>query len=201
MVLSLDIPTLSYAYLGKRANEFLRDHHAWQKVPVPIEEIIEFDLRLDIIPIPGLDRDCEITAFISNDLRSITVDQDLMERQYPRYRFSLAHELAHLLVHAEVFARYPVHTIEEYRAFRSQISEVDYYQLEAQADMLAGRILVPGHHLEPRFSAAKALVEQRGLSGEGYWEKAKGVIADKLAREFCVSQSVVEIELRRSHLV
>ncbi len=200
MPVSLDIPFLSYENLGKRANEFLRDHRVWSEVPVPIEEIIEFQLEIAITPICRLERDCDIQGFISSDLKSITVDQDLMERHVPIYRFTLTHEIAHLLVHKDVFARYPVSTIAEYRAFRALIALADYLRLEQQADMLAGQILVPRHHLVPRLNAAKRLIEQQGISVKKYGDIVGIYVAEELAGQFGVSRSVVEIELRRNHL-
>ena len=58
----------------------MREFHAEGSIPTPIEEIAEFKCRLDIIPLPGLRDLLEIDGFISSDLSSITVDQQVAQR-------------------------------------------------------------------------------------------------------------------------
>ncbi len=50
----LQPPFLSYDALRRRAEDFLRTHHPQGTIPIPIEEIVEFRYRIDIIPVPGL---------------------------------------------------------------------------------------------------------------------------------------------------
>ena len=47
-------PILSYDDVRRRADEFLALHHPDRTIPVPIEEIVEFELGMDIVPTPGL---------------------------------------------------------------------------------------------------------------------------------------------------
>jgi len=65
--------------INEIAKEFLKHYHKSMQIPIPIEEIIEFDLEIDIIPIPGLKHDftesnLDIDGFISSDFQSITID-------------------------------------------------------------------------------------------------------------------------------
>jgi hypothetical protein len=53
---SLGIPDRSYAELRDIAEHFLVEYHPDGSIPVPVEEIIEFQLGLNIIPMPGLRR-------------------------------------------------------------------------------------------------------------------------------------------------
>jgi len=53
---------------------FLRRHHPTPDLPVPIEEIVEFDLGMNVIPLPNLYRDFQIESWLSHDTRSIYVD-------------------------------------------------------------------------------------------------------------------------------
>lgn len=69
----LQPPVLSYADLRRRARDFLRTHHPAGTIPVPIEEIVEFNYRIDIVPLPGLQEAFEVDGFISSDLKAITV--------------------------------------------------------------------------------------------------------------------------------
>jgi hypothetical protein len=99
---------LSKDYLNFVASKFLKEYNPSNVIPVPIEEIIEFGLKMDIIPIPGLkdisvDAGLDIDAFISSDLKSITIDQYTMEKRENRYRYTLAHEIAHKLLHEDIY--------------------------------------------------------------------------------------------------
>ena len=105
---------------------------------------------MDIIPVRGLKQGytsagLEIDAFLSSDLNSITVDQNLDEN---RYRFALAHELAHRLLHDEIYKKYNFGNIDEWLSVITDIQRSPYQKRERdkaewQADELAGLILVP----------------------------------------------------------
>lgn len=71
-------------------------------IPVPIEEIVEFEFSMDVIPIDGLKAELGIDAFLTNDLEWIYVDQYVLLHAPTRYRFSLAHEVAHFWLHDEL---------------------------------------------------------------------------------------------------
>ncbi|MBI1999774.1 MAG: hypothetical protein HYS69_00995, partial [candidate division NC10 bacterium] len=79
-------PVLSYEGLRRRAGDFLRTHHPKGTIPIPIEEIVEFNYRIDIIPVPGLQEAFEVDGFISSDLKAITVDAFVYEHRPGRYR-------------------------------------------------------------------------------------------------------------------
>jgi len=68
-------------------------------IPVPIEEIAEFKLGVNIIPIPNLQKTFEVEGFISSDLQNIYVDQFILYERPTRYRFTLAHEIGHIFLH------------------------------------------------------------------------------------------------------
>src|SRR6266849_4451191 len=95
----LSVPFVPYDYLRGVAADLLRLHHPAGTIPIPVEEIIELQLGLDIIPMPGLAKGCDVYAFPSRDLRSIYVDQGVQESHEAQYRFHLAHELAHIVLH------------------------------------------------------------------------------------------------------
>ena len=60
--------------INERAESFLESYHSSDEIPIPIEEIIEFKLKMDIIPIPGLKEalrrdNLDIDGFISTDFK------------------------------------------------------------------------------------------------------------------------------------
>jgi hypothetical protein len=73
-VIQLDVDFLPYEKIAGEAINFLSKHHPEDTLPVPVEEIIEFDLQIEIVPIPNLQRDFDIEGFTSSDLKSIYVD-------------------------------------------------------------------------------------------------------------------------------
>ena len=75
-------PILSYEDINDCAEEFLKKHQADVTLPVPIEEIIEFNLRLDIIPFPNLLNNFDIDGFISGDLSCIYVDEFIFQLNF-----------------------------------------------------------------------------------------------------------------------
>ena len=72
--------------------EFRLSYKYTNTFPVQIEEIIEFDLGLDITPILGLKQKVGVEAFLSKDLKSIKVDSFGYSSNafLPRLRFTLA---------------------------------------------------------------------------------------------------------------
>ncbi len=102
MSLSLKAPILSYEKVNGRAEEFLKRHGLGNKLPIPIDEIIEFSYGIDIVPFPNLQRDFDIEGFISGDLSCIYVDDFVFQNRLFRYRFTLAHEIGHLVLHKDL---------------------------------------------------------------------------------------------------
>jgi hypothetical protein len=145
-------PFLPYDALRKIANRFLMEHHPSGEIPIPIEEIVEFELELDIVPVPGLQDEFDIEAFITSDLTEIRVDQFIQSKRPARYRFSLAHEVAHFLVHQDIFKELrKFSTIAEWKDVITTIPEEPYSWIEWQAYALAGLILVPSITLKDLF--------------------------------------------------
>jgi len=199
-----DIPYINEDDLRDRGERFLRKHNALGQIPVPIERIIEEDLGMDIIPIQGL-RDvcdlCEVDGFISSDLQSITLDRILFSRnQENRYRFSLAHELAHALLHKDILSPTGVTSIEEYRAFRVTIDDHAYSRFEWQANWLGGVLLVPPSVLRQRFDVQARRVQEQGYALRSLPGEAIYYLADILGREFQVSREVMRIRIQNDSL-
>ena len=63
------IPIHSYEDLRKKADEFLAAYDPSGAIPVPIEEIVEFDFNINVVPVLGLQREFEVEGFTSSDLK------------------------------------------------------------------------------------------------------------------------------------
>ena len=156
-------PYLPYDKLRGIADDFLNEHHASGELPVPIEEIVEFRLSIDIVPVPGLQKLIDVDAFISSDLSEIRVDRFVYENRPARYRFSLAHEVAHWLIHRDVFALLKFSTVQGWMDALASIPEDQYGWIENQAYNLAGLILVPSQPLRDLFENASASANAAGV--------------------------------------
>ncbi|MBI4574574.1 MAG: ImmA/IrrE family metallo-endopeptidase [candidate division NC10 bacterium] len=193
-------PFLSYDDLRRRAGDFLRTHHPAATIPVPIEEIIEFRYRIDIIPVPGLQEAFEVDGFISSDMKSITVDAFVYEHRPGRYRFTLAHELAHAVLHRRIFQAHRFRSIEGWKRFQREMDEEDRRWLEWQAYAFAGLVLVPADPLGAEYLKAVRAAARVGLSLQKVGEVARSYVADWLAGRFGVSAQVIERRLDKDEL-
>ncbi len=160
---------------------------------MPIEEIVEFQLRWNIIPIPNLYRTFRIEGWLSGDLRTVCVDEKQLSDFETRYRFTLAHEVAHSLIHASFYRFYKISSTEEWIKTRVKLDRDLIDRLEWQARNLAGRILVPTDRIvahgnrEIRRLGKRAARPDRAI--------LEGQIATRLATVFNVSDYVVMFRL------
>ncbi|MFH1748436.1 MAG: ImmA/IrrE family metallo-endopeptidase [Planctomycetota bacterium] len=200
MPLQLPVAHLSYNDLRCTAERFLGKFHPDRSIPIPIEDILDLDYGIDIIPTPGLHQAFDMDAFILSDFSTIYVDEFVYKSRPNRYRFSLAHEASHVILHQRIYEKLQVGTIEEWISTVPTISEEQYHWIEWQADALAGLILVPPGELATRFRKAVARASRAGLSLENATDAARHAIADYLARQFEVSSQVIDIRARKDTL-
>ena len=193
-------PFLKYdTDLRQAAARFLAKHHADGSLPVPIEEIIEFDFKMDIVPMPGMHQAFDVDSFISHDLTEIRVDQGVYDSRPTRYRFSLAHELSHRLLHADIFSELSFTTVSEWKDVLSSIPAKDYRIIEWQANSLAGLILAPQLPLAAAFDEAKQMAETADFSLDD--PAAIEHIEYFIAKNFEVSSAVIHRRLEYDGLI
>ena len=191
--MSLNVPHLTYSQLRAAAEAFLKRYHPSRKIPIPIERIIEFQMGLDIVPLPGLLEAYDVDGFTSSDLSEISVDQFVYEHRPSRYRFTLAHEVGHVVLHAELFKAHQFRGIEAWKRFLMGVAEIDYSRLEWQAYSFGGLVLVPGDALQQELKLAAKQVKAQGVSKET--DFAKSLMTDMVANRFGVSSEVIERRL------
>jgi Zn-dependent peptidase ImmA (M78 family) len=196
MANKISVPHLSYDQIRTKADNFLARYNPSKKIPVPIEEIVEFDLGLNIIPLPGLQKAYDIVAFTSSDFKSINVDKFVLENtRQGRYRFSLAHEVGHYLLHQECLSVFIFNSIEEWKTFQSDFDDESNAWLEFQANSFGGLVLVPKEHLA---SCKKSIEEQIRKAGMDYTtDAAQLIVVERLAVEFNVSKEVINKRLQK----
>src|SRR4030042_3889922 len=138
----MQIPYFNNQELKQKADEF-RIKHWGDAVPIEIEQIIESKLGIEIIPIPGLYKQCNDDALISSDWKIIYVDNDnyIDDRYYNRLRFSLAHEVGHLILHKDLYSSFEISSVEDFYNLIDQIGD-KYGIIEGHANRFANFLLV-----------------------------------------------------------
>jgi hypothetical protein len=192
---AIRVPRLSYEDLRGAADRFLAGHGAEDAVPVPIEEIVEFGLGINIIPLPGLHEGHEIDGFLSADMTAISVDLHIFESHPTRYRFTLAHEVGHLVLHGKALKAAAPASIADWRTFVRELAEPNREWLEWQAYAFAGLVLAPRESLDRAYRAARQAADEAGFDLDRNLEVAKQYVATSIGKVFAVSAAVVEKRL------
>ena len=192
---------LTYENLRREAEEFLGEHHKSLSIPTPIEEIVEFDLSIDVIPILGLRDEIKVDAFLASDLTAIYVDEYILEFVPARYRFSLAHEAGHWWLHDELYQDTSISSVADWKRVYADLGE-EYRWFEFQANSFAGLVLVPPASLKARFERLVGKAEAAGIRRSRLFEHPQGQrLIEKLATDFQVSENMMDIRLEKDALV
>lgn len=187
------IPFFNNEELKQKAQEF-RAKYWGDVVPVDIEKIIEFNLHINIIPIPDLYRQCNADALISSDWRTIYVDSNnyLDDKYYNRLRFSLAHEVGHFVLHQNLYASFNIKSIEDFYNVIERIGN-DYGIIEGHANRFANFLLVPRNRLvieKEKIFASHPEIKKYDMA------TLNSYMAIPLSKIFNVSQEAMELSLK-----
>jgi len=197
-MIELNVKFLPYEKIAEEALNFLVKYHPEITIPIPIDEIIELDLGIDIVPTPNLQRDYDIDGFTSSNLKFIYVDDFVFSKRPYRYRFTLAHELGHILLHKKFFEAFHFNSVSSWEEFVTQVDPHDYDRLETQCYHFSGLILVPPKPLRQSLldnldfiSPDVEKAKSAGIERNQYLDYVKNGIASKIAPFFEVSTDVI----------
>ncbi len=193
-------PHLSYIEVGKIADKVLKTCHPSSTLPIPIENFIEFDFNLHIHPIPDLYKLLFRSGFLSIARKMIYVDKYQYDNFEDKYRFTLAHELGHYVLHEKVYQELNFESEQDFIIWSSDRPPEEIKWLQHQGDWFAGHILVPVEQLEKYCkyileSRRDRYCESESLPGE-FWSYASNELADI----FKVKPIIVEIRIHMSGL-
>lgn len=203
----IKVEFLSHARIEKIANGVLTRYNLAEAYPIDVDKFVDNDLKINIIPFPNLYRDFEINAITSSDLKKIFVDDYLYLNLDLQYRFTLAHEVGHIFLHKNIYDKAEINGLNSYREFMGSISEEEYESLEYQANCFAGYFLVPTTQLINQFQRhlkkMSGLIQRRfrNQKREFYIEIMTGLMAREICSFFNVHYRVVEVRLKREHLI
>jgi hypothetical protein len=182
----------SYDQLRRFAERYLSEAHPSGTIPIPIEDLVDIRHKIDVVPMAAL-REWEVDAFTSRDCQTIYVDQGIYNHSSPnRFRFSLAHELSHILLHKKVFEAATFTDVREWKAFVEAIPAEQYQWIEWQAYALGGLLLVPPQALEEQFDRIAVELENHGVDVRTLTSPGYAHIAKLLGDVFAVSSIVID---------
>ena len=136
-------PNLRLIDVVRAADEFLKTYHPSLSLPIPIEDIVERKIDMALYSIPGIKSLIGVDAFISSDFTQITIDEDCFVKYQERTRFSIAHEIGHLILHKDWYEKHGPKNLEDYLSSHDRMDGQIYRYIEIQAQTFAGLILVP----------------------------------------------------------
>lgn len=191
---NIAIPFIGNAYIENKADGF-RLKFWGDKIPIEIEEIVEIKLKIKIIPIPSLMNQCGVDAQITSDFKSIYVDQKNYENDTNRFRFSLAHEIGHYVLHEKFYKDLKISNFSDINDFMSAISEEEYSYLEVQANKFGNYLLLPREELKKiRQDKIKEVGRKHNIKNID--EKTlNAYLAGYVSPRFLVSSGAAEIAL------
>ena len=182
--------------IAAQAEAFLAQYHPSGEIPVPIVEIVEFDLGIELFPLPDAQKLYGFMAALSSDLQTIVYDEQSDKKNLHRFRLTLAHEVGHFVLHGTLIAALALQTKQDWKQAVTEIDPQMYTRLEIQAFLFAGQVLVP----TPALRSAVAEIVQRAeankfnLSEAG--EEAYDLVARPLANQFKVSTEVISRRIK-----
>jgi len=189
------VPRYSAAELERRAEELLRRCCGWPpSIPVDIEFLVaeEPGVLLDILP--ALQDMCGVAGLAryepETDTMRIIIDAEVADHPSASfYRFTVAEEFAHVLLHRDIMIQ--VRTLEDLLALHAWR---DYPEIDRNAKRLAAALLMPtitvaqeARHLYPLLVKAAGFGDQAALQAH---------LEERLARLHGVSASAMRHRLR-----
>lgn len=186
---------LKYADVARAAENFLQKYHHSLILPIPIEEIVEHKMNIALFAISGIKSLIGVDAFISADFSQITIDEYHFTKFPERTRFSIAHEIGHLILHKKWYEKYGPKNLGDYLNFHDRIDNEIYRYTEIQAQTFAGLVLVPKNSLFDELKKRLGKVPQLEAP------EVLAPIAQDLLETFQVSGDVMLRRLQKEKIV
>lgn len=189
------VPRYSVTELERRAEELLRAHCGWPPpIPVDIEFLVDQEpgVLLDILP--GLQAVCGVAGLVryeaETDQMCVIIDADVADHPAASfYRFTVAEEFAHVLLHRDIMAQ--VRTVDDLIALHAWHG---YLEIDRNAKRLAAALLVPTITVSRE---TRALYPQLvKLVGFGDPAAVQAHLAERVARLHGVSPAAMRHRLK-----
>jgi hypothetical protein len=189
--LSSDVPYIETPELQRRAED-LRIVHLGPDYDVPVDvELLVEKLDIEIWPMENMRATAGIESAIVHPLRVIIVDEDLYNstQEWNRLRSSLAHEVAHFILHQDYFTGAQFSTVDEWISF---VQDQEHHKrMEIHSHEFGGRLLVPKDKL------VEVIQTERAKKPNVI--EFQNTIVGRLSNHFWVSPDLIEVRLDREN--
>lgn len=161
--------------------------------PIEIDLISEKNLGINIIDFSMLREKYGLEGFLALGKKTIYIDENLMNNDsfYNRYRFTVAEEVAHTILHSDLFKN--VKDIEEYFDAFDKLKHFQIARMDQDAKYLASAILMP---TEPFTELATEYITESEAEGQ----ILRYGTVEKLAKKFEVSFETASIRFEQLKL-
>lgn len=185
--------------IENEAISFSIEYNRADTVPFPIEEIVEIELGIEVVPLGNLHSMYGSSAFFSADFRRITVDSGIEHsNRLNDYRFSLAHEIGHYVLHKDKFEEMSFSDPESwYNEQMNRINDEHNKYFEIQANKFASYLLMPTKAVIDCTYPLIIEAKNKGYNIRGDSNvKLSPFIAPNICRIFMVSENTANYRLQ-----
>jgi len=183
--------------IWKAVASFRNQHVKKPHLPVDVFSIAEIEMKLDVIPFDDLYVKYRKDAAISQDFTGIYVDaaayilwESAPEWKKNRLRFTVAHELGHVVLHREEAEKHKFKSLADFERWLKNGNG----DLENDADEFAGRLLIPPERLKDCYDSFSEHAEK--INPDWMSESSlRRMFASQIASKFGVNDQVIEIRL------
>ncbi len=140
----------SFSDYKKIAHQYLTKHGLLAKgvLPVDIEALIDKSgITIHVVPLMFKDFGVKGAVLKTVGGYDIAIDETLFEEQEFYYRFTLAEELSHILLHGSHVAG--ISSLEDVQKFHQSFTDEQYKVIEQEARTLASQLLLPSQLFDP----------------------------------------------------
>ena len=176
------IPYISYSEIEQETDLFLEQYWGGS-FPIDIDEFCD-ELGIGVIYIPGLKKQFKLDAYTTSDFKTIVVDESIINNE-DQYRFCIAHELGHIVLHKEYYPS-NIHDIETYLKYANGYVSGP---AESQANIFASSLLIPSSELKKQLVHNFGGNIELGIDDMNLSEIAK--VFTSIASHFGVSNTVL----------
>jgi len=186
------VPYRNNSDIRQAAAAFLNQYHPSREIPIPIEDILELRMGVDLLVSPGIRQVLGADAYVGSGMSLIVIDEEAFHSGYPgRLIFTLAHELGHIVLHREIYEEFQVDSIKAFLIFRRTLDNENWGYLETQANKFASEIIYPSGvfenmvDMEIEKRGGRLIIDESDLAEIiGYISVSFGVSRDAARRQF-----------------
>ena len=156
--------------------------------PFNVEVFLTKEYGYFIQPSSNLESGCQIDTAMIACRKLLRVDQRIYDKQYERARFSMAHELGHLVLHEKIISKIvaalkEAKKTDDYKSIVRILPDKSYRRAEWQAQFFAGCVLAPQRILKEKMTD---LIETRKASvqTDSLGDFDRNIILNDLAKYF-----------------